>query len=147
MDAGELLLVVATFGTGLVTGLFAGFSVAVMPGLRATDDQVFLATMQRINVAIVNPVFLLLFLGSPALLVAAVVVGPRDAVLVAGLVLHLVALAVTFAVNIPLNNALDAATDPAPGRAAFERPWNRAHTLRTLLMAASFALCLVALGS
>ena len=144
MDLGTVLLLVATFGTGAVTGLFLAFSVAVMPGLRATDDTVFLSVMQRINVAIVNPVFLLVFLGSPLLLLMAALVGPRNAWLWAALALHLAGFAVTPAVNVPLNNALDAATDPGPARAAFERPWNRAHAVRTLLMAASFAACLVA---
>ncbi len=142
-----MLLVPATFGTGLVAGLFLAFSVAVMPGLRATDDAVFLATMQRINVAIVNPLFLVLFLGSPVLLAAATFVGPRDVFLVLALLVHLAGLAVTPVVNIPLNNALAVASDPGPARAAFEVPWNRAHTLRTVLMAASFALCLVAIGA
>lgn len=145
MDLGTVLLIVATFGTGVVTGLFVAFAVAVMPGLRATDDEVFLSAMQRINVAIVNPLFLLVFLGSPLLLLVATIVGPRNAWLWAAVALHLVGFAVTPAVNIPLNNALDAATEPGPGRAAFERPWNRAHAVRTLLMAASFAACLVAL--
>ena len=146
MDLGTVLLIVATFGTGVVTGLFVAFSVAVMPGLRATDDAVFLSAMQGINVAIVNPLFLLAFLGSPLLLLVATIVGPRSAWLWAALALHLVGFVVTPAVNIPLNNALGAATEPGPGRAAFERPWNRAHAVRTLLMAASFAACLVALG-
>ena len=144
MDPGTVLLLVATFGTGAVTGLFLAFSVAVMPGLRATDDTVFLSAMQRINVAIVNPVFLLVFLGSPLLLLVAALVVPRNAWLWAALALHLAGFAVTPAVNVPLNDALDAATDPGPARVAFERPWNRAHAVRTLLMAASFAACLVA---
>jgi len=145
MDLGTVLLIVATFGTGVVTGLFVAFAVAVMPRLRATNDEVFLSAMQRINVAIVNPLFLLVFLGSPLLLLVATIVGPRNAWLWAALALHLVGFAVTPAVNIPLNNALDAATGTRLGRAAFERPWNRAHAVRTLLMAASFAACLVAL--
>jgi uncharacterized membrane protein len=146
MDVGTVLLLAATAGTGLVAGLFVCFSVAVMPGLRRVDDEAFLSSMQRINVAIVNPLFLLLFLGSPVLLVAAAVVGPRDTWLLAASALHLLALLVTFAVNIPLNNRLDAATDPAPARTAFEPPWTRAHTVRTLLMAVSFVGCLVALA-
>ena len=140
-----MLLLAATAGTGLVAGLFVGFSVAVMPGLRRVDDAAFLATMRRINVAIVNPVFLLLFLGSPVLLVAAALVRQRDTWLLAATALHLVGLVVTFAVNIPLNNRLDSAADPAPARADFERPWTRAHTVRTVLMVASFVGCLVAL--
>ena len=79
MDLGTVLLIVATLGTGVVTGLFVAFAVAVMPGLRATDDEVFLSAMQRINVAIVNPLFLLVFLGSPLLLLVATIVGPRNA--------------------------------------------------------------------
>jgi len=59
LDLGTVLLIVATFGTGVVAGLFVAFAVAVMPGLRATDDEVFLSARQRIDVAIVNPLFLL----------------------------------------------------------------------------------------
>lgn len=146
MDVGSVLLVVATLGTGLVAGLFVAFSVAVMPGLRATNDAVFVATTQRVNVAIVNPLFLVLFLGSPVLLAAATFVGPRNVFLVLALLLHLAGLAITPTLNIPLNNALDVATDPGPARTSFEAPWNRAHTLRTVLMLASFALCMVAMG-
>ena len=42
-----------------------------MPALRGLDDAAFVDTMNRINVAIVNPVFLLVFFGAPALSVAA----------------------------------------------------------------------------
>ena len=37
-----------------------------MPGLARTDDRTFVHAMQEMNVAIVNPVFLLSFLGAPA---------------------------------------------------------------------------------
>ena len=131
MDLGTVLLVVATFGTGVVTGLFVAFALAVMPGLRTTDDGVFLSAMQRINVAIVNPLFLLAFLGSPLLLLVATVVGPRNAWLWAALALHLVGFAVTPAVNVPLNNALDAASRagsrPRGVRAALEPRPRRTH--------------------
>jgi uncharacterized membrane protein len=43
-----------------------------MPGLARTDDRTFISSMSHVNVAIVNPVFLLTFLGAPALAAAAV---------------------------------------------------------------------------
>jgi uncharacterized membrane protein len=48
-------LVAGTVTTGLMAGLFAAFSYAVMPGLARTDDATFVRSMQRINVAILNP--------------------------------------------------------------------------------------------
>jgi uncharacterized membrane protein len=141
------LLAVATGGTGLVGGVFLAFSTAVMPALSGTDPRTFVAVMTRINVVIVNPLFLLLLLGSPAvLLVAALLGGPRRGWVVLALLLGLAALAVTMTVNVPLNTALAHAADPAAGRAAFERAWNTAHLARTVLTAGSFAACLVALA-
>lgn len=141
------LLAAATGGTGLVGGVLLAFSLAVMPALAATDARTFVAVMNRIDVAIVNPLFLLLLLGSPAvLLVAALLPGPRRGWVVLALVLGVVALVGTMAVNVPLNTALARAADPVAGRAAFERAWNAAHLVRTVLTAGSFAAGLVALA-
>ncbi|PZU00224.1 MAG: DUF1772 domain-containing protein, partial [Gordonia sp. (in: high G+C Gram-positive bacteria)] len=59
----ESLLIAAVLAVGLIAGLFCAFAYAVMPGLAQTDDPVFVSSMQRINVVIVNPLFLLLFFG------------------------------------------------------------------------------------
>ena len=59
----ESLLIAAVLAVGLIAGLFCAFAYAVMPGLAQTDDRVFVSSMQRINVVIVNPLFLLLFFG------------------------------------------------------------------------------------
>ena len=59
----NLVLVSATVTTGLVAGLLGGFACAVMPALRGADDRTFVDVMQRINVAILNPVFLTVFMG------------------------------------------------------------------------------------
>jgi uncharacterized membrane protein len=127
------LLLAAQLCTGLVAGLLFGFAVAVMPGLRAADDHTFVVTMQRINVAIVNPLFLLVFLGAPAL---AVVVGVVDgsAWAWAGAGLAIVTLLITFAANIPLNNALDAAGPEAVSEARqhFEKAWVIWNNVRTV---------------
>lgn len=146
-------LVAATLATGLLAGLFYTFTVSVMPGLARADDRTFVTAMQKINIAIVNPWFLLTFLGAGALIVAALLLGAGTGGalpwIVAGLVLYGVMLAITFGINIPLNNALDAVGTPdqvadlARARAHFETSWVRWNLVRTLACTAAFA-CLVA---
>lgn len=148
-------LVAAALATGLMAGLFFAFSTAVMPALRRTDDRTFVEVMQRINAAIQNGLFALVFAG--ALVATAVALplhfGDRTTagLISAALALYALALGLTFRVNIPLNNALDAAgpaarlTDPGRVRADFEGPWLRAHQLRTLACVAAFALLCAAL--
>jgi uncharacterized membrane protein len=93
-------------GAGLVAGVFVAFSVAVMPALRRGSAEVGTAVMQEVNRVIVNPPFLLLFLGTGAAGVVAAVLDVRD---VPGAALYLVgAVGVTMALNVPLNNRLDA---------------------------------------
>ncbi len=57
-------LVAATITMGLMAGLFYVFSHAIMPGLGRSDDQTFVGGFQAIDKAIVNPWFLLGFLGA-----------------------------------------------------------------------------------
>lgn len=145
-------LIAATITMGLVSGLFYGFSVAVMPGLRASSDRTVIETMQRINVAILNGWFLLGYMGS--LVFTALALGlhlPGDGghalvPLAGALAAYVLAMIVTARVNIPLNNALEKAgpvdriADPAAVRRAFEGTWVRANVWRTLLCTVSFGL-------
>jgi uncharacterized membrane protein len=143
-----LTLFAATIATGLMAGLFFAYTTSVMPGLRRADDRTLVTTMQRINVAILNGWFLVVFLGAFLLSALAVVLHLRDgAVLpwaIAGLVLYGLTLAITFGFNIPLNNQLDAAGDPsaivdlAAARARFEVPWVRWNLARTATSLAAF---------
>ncbi|MFD8982800.1 DUF1772 domain-containing protein [Streptomyces sp. NPDC059564] len=138
-------LIAATVTTGLVSGLFYGFAVAVMPGLRGAGDRTVVEVMQRINVAILNGWFLAGYLGSLVLTGLALALHlPADGhdvlpPLIGAFVACVLAMAVTGRVNIPLNNALEAAgpvdriADPAAVRRAFEGPWVRANVWRTLL--------------
>ena len=117
-----------------------------MPGLAKAGDAVFVESMQRINVAILNGWFGVSFGG--ALVFAGVAAGlhlvaDRRAALpwiVAGLVLYVLMLAITFAVSVPLNDALEAAgrTDPAAARHAFEDAWVRWNLVRTVCSLAAF---------
>jgi len=122
---------------GLIAGVFFAYAVSVMPALRSMDDATFVSVLNRINVVIVNPVFLVVFLGAPAASVA-LLIWERSPWAVAGAVLAVVTLVVTFAFNIPLNNALaDGGT-----RAAFENPWVLWNVVRTLTGTAAL-VCLL----
>ncbi|WP_156755191.1 anthrone oxygenase family protein [Actinokineospora pegani] len=140
------LLVASAVATGLMAGVFFAFSTAVMPGLARGSDRTFVETMRQVNAAIQNPLFFLGFFGS-ALLPAAAAWwshragdGPATAWALVGLGCSLVSFLVTVVVNVPLNNRLDAAgEDFTAARAAYERPWNRANTIRTLACTAALA--------
>ena len=137
-------LVAATVTSGLVAGLFAAFSYAVMPGLARTDDATFVGAMQKINVAILNPVFGLCFGGALVFGVLAVLAHLRRSEplpwVIAGAVLYVAVLVVTFAVNVPLNDALNAGTTSAVRdlSAAFEDVWVRWNVVRSVLSLAAF---------
>ncbi len=131
------VLLAATVAAGLQAGTYYTWASGVMPGLARTDDHTFTSSMTHINVAIVNPVFMLTFLGAPALAAAAVATtgsGARGWA-VAGLVLTLGTVAITAAGNIPLNDALAA----GGSRADFETAWVRWNIARTITSAGALA--------
>ena len=138
----RIITLLATGSTGLVAGLFAAFAYAVMPGLRRVDDETFVRTMRGINVAILNPVFALLFGGALVLAIAAAVLGRNGESrwwLAAGAVLYLATIAITLAANVPLNEALENGKDSASSlRASFETPWTAWNVARTVTSLGSF---------
>jgi uncharacterized membrane protein len=142
------LLIAATVLTGLSAGLFATFSYAVMPALRRTDDATFVQSMRAVNVAILNPVFGLVFAGAAVATGAALVMvwgtGARPW-LVGALVLYVLgAFVVTAAVNVPLNDALAAGTgDPIRLRRHFEARWVAFNHLRSVVTVAAFVCAAV----
>ena len=146
---GSVLLAAAVLA-GLQAGTYYTWASGVMPGLARTDDRTFVHAMQQMNVAIVNPVFLLSFLGAPVLAGAAIWAGGPAARpwAIAGAALALGTIVITFAGNIPLNDALDAAgpvsriTDLAAVRADFEGLWVKLNVARTLTSVGAMA-CLV----
>ncbi len=143
---GSVLLAAAVLA-GLQAGTYYTWASGVMPGLARTDDRTFIEAMQQMNVAIVNPVFMLSFLGAPALAGAAVwAAGPSARPwAIAGAALALGTVVITFAGNIPLNDALDAAgpvsqiTDLAAVRADFESRWVALNIARALTSTGALA--------
>jgi uncharacterized membrane protein len=148
---GQAALIAGTVGSGLIAGLFFGFGTAVMPGLAKTDDRTFVATMQGINEAILNPVFLTVYVAPIVCLGVAAFTGPARPWVIAALILYVATAVITGAGNIPLNDALVAVGLPdspsalEAARADFEKPWNRLHLARTATVIAAFGCCLGAL--
>ncbi|SHF10990.1 anthrone oxygenase family protein [Pedobacter caeni] len=152
------LLALATITTALIAGLFYAFSVAVNPAFMQLPDAQYIQAMQEINRAIVNPVFLFGFLGSPLFLVLTVVgfrKGPFSAkfiwILAAALIFITGGFGVTILRNIPLNNQLEAfslkgasAEQVKVMRDAFAGSWNNWHTLRTVCSGFSLILLVIA---
>ena len=131
------VLLAATVTAGLQAGTYYTWASGVMPGLAKVDDRTFVSSMNQVNVAIVNPVFMLSFLGAPALAAASVAVAAPGARgwAIGGLVLALGTVAITAAANVPLNDALAA----GGSRADFESSWVRWNVARTLTSTGALA--------
>ncbi|MEU5409784.1 DUF1772 domain-containing protein [Nocardia asteroides] len=147
-------LVAALLSTGLIAGVFYAYAISVMPALARTEDRTLIDVMQKINVVIINPWFMLGFMGTVGFtaLAAVLTLGKehRTTLIWIGvaLALNVIAFAVTAGMNVPLNDALAAAGDPAAiadtaaVRADFEAAWVRWNILRAVVHAAAFlVLC------
>lgn len=62
--ATDAILIAALVMSGLIAGTYYAYASSVMLALRKTGDRTFIEVMQKINVAIENPIFLLTFLGA-----------------------------------------------------------------------------------
>ncbi len=149
--------------SGLVGGFMFGWTVSVLPGLKAASDSTSVSTMQNINREIINPGFVIPFIVTPFVLAAASFVHFRSGqarrgwLLASACAVYTVGvLGITGVGNVPLNNSLDefvldtaTVESLAARRRNFEAPWNRWHYLRTaasiLTFAAASAATLVAI--
>jgi len=145
--------------TGLSAGLFFAWSFSVMPGLGRVPDAAFIAAMQSMNRAILNPTFFVVFIGPLVLLplsayLAYVGMGSlRFWLLVAAAAAYVIGVfGITMVGNVPMNEALDvfdagsATPDQiAAQRAAFEGRWIFLNNIRTAFAALSLMLGLAAL--
>jgi uncharacterized membrane protein len=151
--AREVVLIAATMTMGLMAGVFGIYSNAIMPGLRRTDDRTFVAAFQSIDRAIINPAFMVTFVGALALTALASVLhltGERRSMLPwisAAFVLYLLVFVITIGVNVPRNNEIKAAgdidrmTDPHGVRERFdEARWVRWNHVRALASTVAFGL-------
>lgn len=141
---GPAVVVPAAVGSGLVAGVFFGFSGFVMRALGSLPPAAGAAAMRAVNVAAVRPPLMAALFGTALLdgVAAAGVLagGPghrAGALVLTGTGVYLAGVVgVTVAANVPLNERL-AAT--APGSAAeaavwegYLRRWTRWNTVRTV---------------
>ena len=152
-----VLTLIAALGSGLIAGVFFIFSITIMRALERVPNG--MAAMQSINVVILNPLFLGVFMGTALLCIVLAVFSvirwehAGAGWLIAGALLYLVgSIAATMIFNVPMNNALMAA-DPASAQGQkvwadylvnWTR-WNHVRTFASLGASASFIFAMARL--
>ncbi|WP_428386975.1 DUF1772 domain-containing protein [Mucisphaera sp.] len=143
-------------GSGLMAGTFFAFSTFVMRGLAEVPASEGIRAMQRINVTVLNPWFLGVFMGTAGVGLACVAVGlwwmdgARSVALVgAGGFYVIGTFGVTVVCNVPMNEALarlEATT--AEAEAYWQRYlrdwvfWNHVRTVAALVSLVLFGVFL-----
>ncbi|HEX2445187.1 MAG TPA: anthrone oxygenase family protein [Vicinamibacterales bacterium] len=154
MNALDLLTLACALGSGLVAGFFFAFSVCVMWALGKLPPPQGVGAMQVINVVVINPLFLGVFLGTAALSALMLALSllhwesAGAATRAGGSLLYLVgSFVVTMAFNVPRNDALARVAPETPEAATLWREylsrwtaWNHVRMLAALGAAAAFTL-------
>jgi uncharacterized membrane protein len=150
------LMLVAALGSGLMAGLFCAFSNFVMKALATLPADKGITAMQSINIEIVNPVFLSVFLGTAVacLMVLFFTLGkwqnPGTIYAIVGSLCYLIgAIVVTFVFNIPRNNVLAALDPVSSSSVSIWREyliswtnWNHVRSISTVAAATAFTIAL-----
>jgi uncharacterized membrane protein len=152
------LALLACVGAGTVGGVFFAFSTFVMKALAQPPASQGVSAMQRINVVVLNPLFLGVFVGTAVLTAGCVVASlfvwsaPRSPLLLAAGFLYLVGtFFVTLAFNVPRNERLARLNAESPEAAvywlAYVREWSKWNHLRTAASVGSAACSAAALAA
>jgi len=149
-------MIVATIsGSGLVTGLLFAFSNFVMSALADLPSEKGMFAMQRINEKIINPIFMLLFLGTPVLcLLMVVIFGQKisdsgSVFLLVGALAYLIGpFGITMLFNVPLNNQLARAntSDADEIWPMYQKRWQWWNHIRTYIGVVSIVFMAIGLG-
>jgi uncharacterized membrane protein len=146
----------AAIGCGLIAGVFFAFSTFVMKALAQQPAAQGIATMQAINITVINPWFMTVFLGTAIACIGIAIAAllkwhqPNAVYLLMGSLLYLVGtFGVTMVCNVPLNDAL-AIVDPnsADGAALWAKYltdwtfWNHVRTVAGLAASVAFIVSL-----
>lgn len=158
LSAKVITLFIAVILTGLSAGFFYAWEVSVIQGTKMVSDKTYLETMQSINRAILNPAFMIVFMGTLFLLAGSSYLQYRNGVslsfwfmLTATIVYVVGTFGVTVGGNVPLNDALDAldlnqldAEAMKNFRTSYEGKWNQLHRIRTVFAVVGFVMSLLA---
>lgn len=150
------LMLFAVLGCGLIAGVFFAFSTFVMKALAQQPSAQGIATMQSINITVINPWFMLVFLGTAAACIFLTISlllkwhQPGVVYLLVGSLLYLVGtVGVTIAFNVPLNDALAIVKPDSPEGAnlwvKYLTNWTIWNHVRTIAALAAAALLTIAL--
>jgi uncharacterized membrane protein len=151
----SIVLVIGGTLSGLLAGLLFTFSNTIVPSLRAVSAREHIRIAQAINVKILNPIFMITFMGPSLILPLAAFLlraGAEFPYLVTASALQIIGVfGVTGGGNVPLNNALDKVDVNGISDAEAEQirqnyqgvgsRWMNLHIIRTL--AATIATVLV----
>ena len=113
-----LLMWTSALGALLIAGVFFAFSSFIMTGLGRLPANQGMAAMNSINVTVINPLFMAVFLGTGLAAAALIVTNfsslpdPAAIKIITGALVYLIgSIGVTMIFNVPLNDALAAAGD------------------------------------
>lgn len=145
---GDVVLLLAVVGSGLVAGLCFAFASFLMRAFDRLGAAGAIRTMQSINATILRSSAMGVWFGTAAIgVAAAVLAGGADLAIAAAAAYAVGAILVTGLGNVPLNEALDRvdpdAHDAAEVWQSYRVRWGRLNALRTVLCAlasAGFAL-------
>jgi uncharacterized membrane protein len=149
-DLTTALVIAAALGSALIAGVFFAFSTFVMAALRRLPAEQGMAAMQHINITVINPWFIGVFMGTAAACVAAAVAVVADwngasgpLVLIAAALYLVGSIGLTSGYHQPRNLAL-ARLDPDGAEVsrqwtAYLEAWVPANHVRTIA-------CLIAAG-
>lgn len=145
-----ITILIALLISGLNAGFYTAWQISVIQGTKRISTSAYLETMQSINRAILNPFFMILFLGGLAILAWTTYQMANHQLafqygLGATLLYLLGVLGVTILGNVPLNDMLDATNlkslsiDQAESlRMKYEDKWNLLHLIRSAFALLSF---------
>jgi len=151
-----VFIVASISGGGLVTGILFAFSNFVMRALADLPADKGMFAMQRINETIINPVFMLLFLGTPILCLFITFNSiqnlnqPGRLYLLIGATAYLLGpFGITMLFNVPLNNLL-ARTDVSDANniwPMYQKKWQAWNHIRTYIGVASIIFMAIGLSN
>ena len=152
------LTFLSILGSGLMAGVFFAFSIAVMKALGRLPPAEGMSAMQSIDIVIVNPIFLFVFLGTGiacvVLSIASVFKWQTNGsgyLLLGALAYIIGSILITSFINVPMNNALAAASPTDPSSADlwsnYLSNWTMWNHIRTIGSLAAAALLMVAMLS
>jgi uncharacterized membrane protein len=161
MTIASIILIITATTTALIAGLFYAYSCSVNLGLGRLSDAGYIAAMQSINKAILNPLFFTSFMGTLLLLPLCTFLHygqpatVRFWILLAATLIYVIGtFGVTILGNVPLNDALAkfnmqsaSIEDISRQRIKFEGPWNKLHTIRTIAGIICLILVIIACWS